>query len=99
MENADYKKTIKIRGNEFHVYNINALEAQGIADVQPLPFSIKILVENLLRKLDGRVVKEEDLQLHIVCEVVHVFPELLPGYKELFIILRIHKVILFILAV
>ena len=61
MENADYKKTIKIRGNEFHVYNINALEAQGIADVQPLPFSIKILVENLLRKLDGRVVKEEDL--------------------------------------
>jgi len=61
MENADYKKTIKIRGNEFHIYHINALEAQGIADVQSLPFSIKILVENLLRKLDGRVVKDEDL--------------------------------------
>ena len=61
MENTDYKKTIKIRGSEFYIYNINALEAQGIADVQPLPFSIKILVENLLRKLDGRVVKDEDL--------------------------------------
>ncbi|MGD8256787.1 MAG: aconitate hydratase AcnA, partial [Desulfobacterales bacterium] len=61
MQNTDYKKTIKIRGSEFYIYNINALEAQGIADVQPLPFSIKILVENLLRKLDGRVVKDEDL--------------------------------------
>ncbi|MCP4370446.1 MAG: hypothetical protein GY797_20390 [Deltaproteobacteria bacterium] len=38
------------------------LEGKEIADIERLPFSIRILVENLLRKLDGRTVQWEDLQ-------------------------------------
>ncbi len=44
-----------------YMYNIHVLEEQGIADVSKLPFTIKILLENLLRHVDGRVVTEEDV--------------------------------------
>jgi aconitate hydratase len=64
MENEDYIKKIVIRGKDYHFYDINGLEQKGIATIAALPYTIKILVENLLRKLDGQVVKEEDL-LHI----------------------------------
>ena len=37
------------------------IEEKGLANVARLPFSIKILVENLIRKLDGDVVLEKDV--------------------------------------
>jgi aconitate hydratase len=43
------------------MFNIQQLETEGIAEIGRLPFSIRILVENLLRKIDGDIVKEEDL--------------------------------------
>ncbi|NPA90454.1 MAG: aconitate hydratase AcnA [Chloroflexi bacterium] len=43
------------------IYRIHALEEQGIADVSKLPFTIKILLENLLRHVDGKLVTEEDV--------------------------------------
>ncbi len=62
MDKNDFLKTIEVNGEQLAFYDINRLEAKGIAKVSHLPFSIKILVENLLRKLDGFVVKEEDLK-------------------------------------
>ena len=44
-----------------YMYNIHVLEEQGIAPVSKLPFTIKILLENLLRHVDGRVVTEDDV--------------------------------------
>ena len=64
MEASEFTKKVAINGQDFHIFDINALEEKGIADIKKLPFSIKILVENLLRKMDGRVVREEDL-IHI----------------------------------
>ncbi|MBT8368203.1 MAG: aconitate hydratase AcnA, partial [Deltaproteobacteria bacterium] len=61
MEKTDFINHVKVQGNEFQIFDINKLEEKGIAPVRKLPYSIKILVENLLRKLDGRVVREEDL--------------------------------------
>ena len=61
MEKTDFIKHIKVQGNEYQIFDINRLEEKGIASVRKLPYSIKILVENLLRKLDGRVVRESDL--------------------------------------
>ncbi len=61
MEKTDFIKHIKVQGNEYQIFDINRLEGKGIASVRKLPYSIKILVENLLRKLDGRVVRESDL--------------------------------------
>jgi aconitate hydratase len=64
MENKDYMQKMAIGDKDYHFYDINGLEQKGIATIAALPYTIKILVENLLRKLDGQVVKAEDL-LHI----------------------------------
>jgi aconitate hydratase len=62
MENTDYQKELKTPKGAFTLFDITRLEKDGIADIKRLPYSIKILVENLLRKWDGRVVMEEDLK-------------------------------------
>lgn len=61
MANLKFIKQINIKGKELSILDINLLEEKGLADIKRLPFSIKILVENLLRKLDGRIVRESDL--------------------------------------
>jgi len=62
MKKDDYMRQIEVGGKRYDTFNILQLEAAGVADIQRLPFSIRILVENLLRKMDGRVVTAEDLQ-------------------------------------
>ena len=42
-------------------YRINKLAEDGIADVARLPFSIKVLLEALLRTCDGYLVTEDDV--------------------------------------
>jgi aconitate hydratase len=61
MINTDFITKVDVRGKNYDLFDINKLEEKGIARVSKLPFSIKILVENLLRNLDGRVVREADL--------------------------------------
>jgi aconitate hydratase len=43
------------------MHDISMLEKKGIADIKRLPFSIRVLLENLLRHMDGNLVKEEDV--------------------------------------
>jgi aconitate hydratase A / 2-methylisocitrate dehydratase len=61
MDKKECVRKIRLNENVFDIHDINCLEEKGIGDVRRLPFSIKILVENLLRRLDGKVVREEDL--------------------------------------
>lgn len=61
MNKQEFVKQINVKGKICDIVDITLLEKKGIADIKRLPFSIKILVENLLRKLDGRVVKEKNL--------------------------------------
>ncbi|MGD8268030.1 MAG: aconitate hydratase, partial [Desulfobacterales bacterium] len=62
MQKEDFIREFEAGGQTYNLFDINRLESEGLADIQRLPFSIRILVENLLRKMDGRVVKEEDLR-------------------------------------
>ena len=43
------------------IYLLKRLEDEGIADISRLPFSIRVLLENLLRHCDGHIVTEEDI--------------------------------------
>jgi aconitate hydratase len=61
MDPKEFITQIDVDGKVYDVSDITLLEKKGIADIQRLPFSVKILVENLLRKLDGRTVKEKDV--------------------------------------
>jgi aconitate hydratase len=61
IDKNEFIKEIEVNGRNYSIADITLLEKKGIADIKRLPFSIKILVENLLRKLDGRTVTKEDL--------------------------------------
>jgi len=43
------------------IYRLSALSEKGVGRIDKLPFSIKILLENALRHLDGRAVQEKDV--------------------------------------
>lgn len=47
---------------EVYLYRLDALEKAGIGPISRLPFSIKILLEAILREVDGYVVTEDDVQ-------------------------------------
>ena len=49
-------------GRPVTFYSLRALEAAGFPSVARLPFSLKILLENLLRHEDGRFVKKADIE-------------------------------------
>ena len=56
-------RTKLLVGNDsFEIYHFAALERAGIGNVTRLPFSLKVLLENLLRHEDGRFVFDEDVR-------------------------------------
>ena len=61
MNKSEFIKKIDVNGRVYSIADITLLEKKGIADIKRLPFSIRVLAENLLRKFDGRTVAKEDL--------------------------------------
>ena len=54
------KKTLDVNGKSYSYYSLKAA-ADKIGDVSRLPFSLKVLLENMLRFEDGRTVKTGDI--------------------------------------
>ena len=48
--------------NEYDYFRLASLAERGLGSVERLPFSIKILLENLLRNEDGRRVSADDVE-------------------------------------
>src|SRR6058998_1387275 len=55
------RSTLQVGGRSYEIYRLDALARAGLS-IERLPYSLKILVENLLRTLDGRVVRAEDVE-------------------------------------
>ncbi|MFJ5488077.1 aconitate hydratase AcnA [Hansschlegelia beijingensis] len=53
-------KSLSVGGETYRYYSIPDAEANGLAGVSRLPFSMKVLLENLLRFEDGRTVVADD---------------------------------------
>jgi aconitate hydratase len=53
--------TFKVGSKEYELYRIDALDKQGIS-TRHLPFSLRILLENLLRTEDGRNVTKNEIR-------------------------------------
>src|SRR5438445_10348854 len=53
--------TFKVGNKEYELYRLDALDKQGIS-TKHLPFSLRILLENLLRTEDGRNVTKEEIR-------------------------------------
>lgn len=62
LDSFKCRKTLNVSGKEYVYFSLTDAEKNGLEGVSRLPFSMKVLLENLLRFEDGRTVKKEDIQ-------------------------------------
>ena len=55
------RATFDTGNGEAYIYRLDKLEKDGLGPISSLPFSIKILLEAVLREVDGYIVNEEDV--------------------------------------
>src|SRR5690606_9070210 len=55
------KGVLDVKGKKYEIYRLKALADAGF-DVSSLPYSLKILLENLLRTEDGKDITAEDVE-------------------------------------
>ena len=55
-------ENLQVSGRSLGYFSLEALERAGFPEVARLPYSLKILLENLLRNEDGRFVKPADIE-------------------------------------
>jgi aconitate hydratase len=56
------RSQLKVGSESFEIFSLPALERSGAGKVSRLPFSLKVLLENLLRHEDGQFVHAEDIR-------------------------------------
>src|SRR6202050_5624662 len=62
LDSVKCRKTLTVGAKSYEIYSLKAAEKNGLSGVSQLPFSLKIVLENLLRNEDGRTVKKEDIE-------------------------------------
>jgi aconitate hydratase A / 2-methylisocitrate dehydratase len=55
------RTTLDVGGTKYTYYSLPKAEQNGLAGISKLPFSLKVLLENLLRFEDGRTVTKDDI--------------------------------------
>ncbi len=61
MNSFNSRSTLRVGNKEYEIYRLDALDKQGIS-TKHLPYSLRILLENLLRTEDGRNVTKNDIR-------------------------------------
>src|SRR6202167_2511977 len=56
------RETLLVDGKSYEIFGLSALEKKGVGHVNKLPFSLRVLLENLLRQEDGRFVHPADIE-------------------------------------
>lgn len=59
---TDTKKQFDLNGKTYNYYQLKALENAGIGKISRLPFSIRVLLESLIRQKDDHVIKDEHVE-------------------------------------
>ncbi len=55
------QSTLSVGGKEYRYVRLAALQEKGLGDISRLPFSIRVLLEAMVRNLDGFVVTNDDI--------------------------------------
>ncbi len=55
------RRTLNVDGAPYDYFSLEAVADAGLGDISRLPFSLKVLLENLLRHEDGRTVTVDDV--------------------------------------
>ena len=61
LDSFKCRKTMKVGAKSYVYYSLPLAEKNGLKGISKLPYSMKVLLENLLRNEDGRTVKKEDI--------------------------------------
>lgn len=56
------RKTLNVAGKSYDYFSLKAAQSAGVGDVENLPFSLKVLMENLLRNEDNFTVFADDIK-------------------------------------
>lgn len=59
---AQAKKSFQLNGKNLTYYDLNTLEEQGYTQISRLPYSIRVLLESVLRQEDGFVITDEHIK-------------------------------------
>ncbi|MEM5470714.1 aconitate hydratase AcnA [Hoeflea sp. AS60] len=61
LDSFNCRSTLKVDDTEYVYYSLVEAEKNGLTGIASLPFSMKVLLENLLRNEDGGTVKKDDI--------------------------------------
>ena len=56
------RRTLTVDGKDYDYFSLDAAAEAGLGDISRLPYSLKVLLENLLRHEDGKSVSVEDVK-------------------------------------
>jgi aconitate hydratase len=55
------KSTLSVNGSEYSYINLKSLQEQGVGNIDKMPYSIRVLLEAMVRNLDGFIVTNDDI--------------------------------------
>lgn len=55
------RETLSVNGSEYSYINLKSLQAQGVGNIDTMPYSIRVLLEAMVRNLDGFIVTNDDV--------------------------------------
>ena len=58
----DSRASFELDGKKVNYYRIRALEERGLTEIARLPYSIRILLESVLRQHDGKNITQEHIE-------------------------------------
>ncbi|MDB5569108.1 MAG: Aconitate hydratase [Hyphomicrobiales bacterium] len=61
LDSFKCRKKLTVGTKTYHYFSLKQAEKNGLSGISQLPFSMKVLLENLLRYEDGRSVTREDI--------------------------------------
>ena len=64
LDSFKCRRKLKVGRKTYEYFNLKAAEKNGLEGISKLPFSLKVLLENLLRHEDGRSVTADDITGH-----------------------------------
>lgn len=56
------RTSFELGGKNYYYYALSQLEKAGVANISKLPYSIRVLLESVLRQVDGRVITKEHVE-------------------------------------
>ena len=62
LDSFKSRKTLKVGTKTYTYFSLKAAEKNGLNGISKLPYSLKVLLENLLRHEDGRSVTKADIE-------------------------------------